>query len=735
MASPAKKRAKGPSAWVQLPRALVIACLVGLGMVVARTALAAGRLPAATHSMHTSEHTTRSGGLSYEEVAAVTALAAQPHVFTVQWDRHLEDLPGAAEVLGTKAPRSSVQLSLVSGLIQRVPAKAEEVEKGDHVAFGAMLLREDGSRGALPFGPTLRVRRGGALRVRLTNALPPDAAPPGGLLASLARAVQRLTRLDFTSEGNTFAGTRHTNLHMHGLHASPGLLEQPGEGGGMLGPENYTGGDNVFISIPQGGRVQYEHHLPKDHYPGMHWMHPHRHGSSSLQTAHASSVVIVEDDPAWLPDRAGCRAVRQLLATARERVLHLSMAHLALPTSLTKLGETDVVNLGRQVEDVDKPGADEDETFNTKFDLVGWLDQANELFLALLSEPPFHEFVGAAGATVGTDAEGLEDVVLVNGGFQPVIRMVPGVWQRWRMINTSFKRLLNLHILRMSGHPAPCQIMLLAKDGIYLMAMPRHLTSGSIYLSAGNRAEVLVKCDGKAGEEYTLSAGLGAVDLSDGALRPMRQRYVAVLRMLAANPAAAAAQPALEEEACRPLRPSYLSDLGDESLRAAGALRKVVHRPMAMREDVTLPSCNFNGRLFRFPEPHPIVFPIGSVVEINASFTRTHALHAHVSPFQIVRLPPESLVDTMAFTEYYREGDWHDVLSLPMTQTESAILLRVAPDKYGGYAVVHCHMLPHEDEGCMLLLKLECPAAAGANRQPLECPGYLPPVKGVTPHL
>lgn len=42
--------------------------------------------------------------------------------------------------------------------------------------------------------------------------------------------------------------------------------------------------------------------------------------------------------------------------------------------------------------------ADEDEQFNTKFDLVGWLDQANEQFLALLGGAFALLCLGVAGA-------------------------------------------------------------------------------------------------------------------------------------------------------------------------------------------------------------------------------------------------------------------------------------------------------------------------------------------------
>lgn len=50
-------------------------------------------------------------------------------------------------------------------LPQGVPTDVDEPDEADKIAFGTMLLKEDGAgRPALPFGPTLRVKaRKGAL--------------------------------------------------------------------------------------------------------------------------------------------------------------------------------------------------------------------------------------------------------------------------------------------------------------------------------------------------------------------------------------------------------------------------------------------------------------------------------------------------------------------------------------------------------------------------------------------
>lgn len=100
-----------------------------------------------------------------------------------------------------------------------------------------------GYNGGVP-GPTLRLRAGDVLKIRLVNRL----AQP-------------------------------TNLHVHGLHVSP-------EGNG----------DNALVSVEPGGAFDYEYKVPRDHPPGVYWYHPHLHGSVADQIfAGLFGAIIVED--------------------------------------------------------------------------------------------------------------------------------------------------------------------------------------------------------------------------------------------------------------------------------------------------------------------------------------------------------------------------------------------------------------------------------------------------------
>ena len=130
------------------------------------------------------------------------------------------------------------------------------------VAFGSGKRFAYTYNGSTP-GPTLRVRPGDVLSITLVNDL-----------------------------GET------TNLHTHGLHVSPS---------GQA--------DNVFISIPNGGRHTYVYEIPADHRSGTFWYHPHMHELVAPQVfGGLAGAIVVEDALDQLPE----------LATATERVLVVS---------------------------------------------------------------------------------------------------------------------------------------------------------------------------------------------------------------------------------------------------------------------------------------------------------------------------------------------------------------------------------------------------------------------------
>lgn len=116
-------------------------------------------------------------------------------------------------------------------------------------ATGVRLAGHDtsawGYNGTSP-GPTLRVRPGDLLRVRLVN------------------------RLD-----------QPTNLHTHGLHVSPDGT-----------------GDNPFVTVRPGDSFDYSFRIPADHPAGTFWYHPHHHGTVADQIfAGLVGALLIEAEP------------------------------------------------------------------------------------------------------------------------------------------------------------------------------------------------------------------------------------------------------------------------------------------------------------------------------------------------------------------------------------------------------------------------------------------------------
>jgi FtsP/CotA-like multicopper oxidase with cupredoxin domain len=91
--------------------------------------------------------------------------------------------------------------------------------------------------------PTLRVRPGDTIRLRLTNAL----AEP-------------------------------TNLHTHGLTVSP-----------------RGNSDNVFLRVAPGQAQDYEIRIPGNQPPGLFWYHPHTHGFSDEQVRNGMAGALIVD--------------------------------------------------------------------------------------------------------------------------------------------------------------------------------------------------------------------------------------------------------------------------------------------------------------------------------------------------------------------------------------------------------------------------------------------------------
>lgn len=138
------------------------------------------------------------------------------------------------------------------------------------VPVGDISVTTRSYEGSLP-GPTLRVRPGDTLNIKLLNTLPenPDADA-------------HVDNMNVPHRINT------TNIHTHGLHVSPS-----------------GSSDNILLEIEPGESFDYVFKIPADHPAGTFWYHPHRHGSASDQlNGGMSGALIVEGDIDQVPEIA-----------------------------------------------------------------------------------------------------------------------------------------------------------------------------------------------------------------------------------------------------------------------------------------------------------------------------------------------------------------------------------------------------------------------------------------------
>ena len=100
-----------------------------------------------------------------------------------------------------------------------------------------------------------------------------------------------------------------------------------------------------------------------------------------------------------------------------------------------------------------------------------------------------------------------------------------------------------------------------------------------------------------------------------------------------------------------------------------------------------------------FPDP---VVEVGSVEEwrLENDSDAGHPFHIHVNPFQVVDSSDAAL----------RAGLWMDTVYVPPRQDNGEngfVVIRSRFQRYIGRFVLHCHILPHEDNGMMLLVEIK----------------------------
>eukprot|EP00889_Picochlorum_renovo_P001523 jgi/Picre1/28553/NNA_003955.t1 len=549
----------------------------------------------------------------------------------------------------------------------------------------APVYRNEATGDIGPFGPMLTLKRGENFEIRLTNNL---MKQPGG-----SNATQK--------------HIGDTNFHVHGLHESPGTID-------MATASQYSGGDNVFISLKgredeskPGNSLTLYGTLPEDHLPGNHWYHAHAHLSTSIQTFAAHGGITIEDDDAWLPDSQGCNEVRNVLNKAEQKI----MLFTCYPFFMDPANS---------------------ETLDTAWNV------ANYQLVAEQGNASYCCDEGNRNSTMALYGTGImDDLVFLNGGFQPLITMKSGVWQRWSMALASYKSSLLMQIVDQKTQNATdaCEIMLISKDGVFVMEIPR--TVSYMHLSSGGRAQVLVRCNAPEGTSFDVITSRNNTPAGNGI---SGNGNIAVQKLMSVTIEDGSQDSGLQARSCTPLRPAYAADLRDSALAQYNVTAVLDPIPDFTGTPPGL-GCSMSGEKFS-TDQKPYMLEIGTVVEWKFSRLAGHPLHTHTNPFQIQKIDSAVLrANTTLDGGWFEPGDFYDTFLIPMLGFNAtnplSIPLRLQPGKYAGYTVAHCHFLQHEDSGCMHMMQYICPQRADLLQefpytcsQPMSVPGTFTRYKG-----
>ncbi|KAI8477153.1 MAG: hypothetical protein J3K34DRAFT_455469 [Monoraphidium minutum] len=632
----------------------------------------------------------------------------------------IEQLPGA-NLLNPRTIVNAISITLAPTRITG-PSNGRQLFR-----FTGMAYADDVTGRANIFGPTMRVRRGDVYVIKLTNAL--------------VQAVQE------TGEVDWIHNPANTNMHTHGIHAETGVPSQDTA-------STYVLGDNVFFTLPARASTSelpqsrlFNLKIPRNHLPGLHWYHPHQHGSTTLQVGTAHGAIVVEDDHNfWMPPGTGCEAFRAVTEVAADVILDIQLFFFKTPTKKNVKKE---LRFSKTIDDINN----------------GAYQYYSEISLPV--NPYGTKSNKAKGRATTFKGRGL-NVLLVNGGYMPIVKMQAGVWQRQRILYSGIKGFMVIAFFDAATNlpTKACEMQLYAKDGVYLMNLPRKIDG--IFLAASNRAEVLVRCTGPPGATFVASTrscepfsincfGYLGDDVPADRLNhigPMFQDVLWTVELLPPPPLPPGSPlvAPLPQRACAPLRPSYATDLRDAALTAAGYDPANVTAYQLGFGPIYLPetpspreaysyACGYTngsgeGERFAMPDSSPIPLELGKVVQWEFQDLDFHPMHVHINPYQIQELNSTWLFAGSFYTPFFEVGDYHDTLNLPMMDLVKSqnihVPLRFQPGQYSGYTVSHCHFLMHEDVGCMKVVWYKCPTL-DADKQSGPCPNFTWPVPGTLP--
>ena len=532
-----------------------------------------------------------------------------------------------------------------------------------------LLCRERHSRGA----PVIRVRQGDDLTIKLRNEIVDPAAidaimAPGALKAPNP-AVPSEPGFYPVIPGMEHHATGATNLHVHGFAVPPvapqddvmTICTDPAVGPPSCGQREFT----------------YHYHVPKDMPEGVYWYHPHVHGEVQAQMLMGLSGAIVVEGPEDDARRA---------AGISERVL-----------------------IVRQVQDLD---AGKTQSAAITASPAGAANsRLPRSAMATPTVDTVHELLCAPNSGI--------DEISLNGTPVPLgdppdaalaqLSITAGTSQLWRVLNAATDAFLDLALVDESGKPLPFEIV--ARDGAPLTddqgrrLHPPPTTEPQLVPPAG-RLELLVSAPPIGVKAYFITH---AVDTGCAGDRVPERRLAVVTASQATAP--------------RTAETSLASSSSPLDVFSGLMSRKTDKRRVIAFAEYPRPGTDDQTDFYimeRRPGAVMKPFEMGAapMITVKAGTTEEwtienwtnelHAFHIHQVHFRVLEIDGKPIEDPPLLdvvTVPYATATGYHSKEGPVRPGRLVIKLTF-PEALAGDIPFHCHLVDHEDNGMMAVLRV-----------------------------
>lgn len=572
-----------------------------------------------------------------------------------------------------------------------------------------LTVRQDGAQlcyviDGIAEAPVIRVQQGQTLTITVRNEITDPAALEQLLPAASTREHPLAPPEHHGGVMDIVPGlqpeiTGRTNLHMHGF-AVPPVAPQD---------EVLMGCADPAVGPPVCGQreITYHYQIPSNMPPGLYWYHPHVHGEVQAQMLAGLTGAIVVEGPddqarndAGIPDRVFI--VRQLRDTdGKGGAGGQTAAPGGAPATSTVPATSATVTTSATATPSVTPVTPR---------------------LPLAPGPRIdtqHELACTHNATV--DEISLNSAPVVDGTAPDAdlapLTVTAGTTQLWRFVNAATDAFLDLALVDEAGKPVPIRV--LSRDGVTLADDSGHPlssspTTESQLVPPAGRVEFLVTAPALGSKVYLVSH---AVDTGcTGDLVPERR-----LGILTSLPYTSdGTQGALPE-------PAAVPDLFSGLLARKVDRKRVLafaEYPRPGAEDQTdfyiaerRPGVALTP--YRMDAAPTITLPADSVEEwtVENWTHELHAFHIHQVHFRLLAVngqlaPDTPLLDTVTVPAAAPA----DVTGTKRPTPGQVRIKLYFPESLAGDIPFHCHLVDHEDNGMMGVLRVVPQSAASAAR-------------------